>query len=76
MRLIRDGEKRGRGYGDAGRGRLYTYRYATVTTRITSALRWVAMRTILMFHNCEEQSHKIVSTNHNLFEEKGELKRY
>ena len=35
MRLIRDGEKGGRGYGDGGRGRLYTYRY-TVTTRMTS----------------------------------------
>ena len=28
------------------------------------------MRTILMFHNCEGQSHKAVSTNHNLSEEK------
>ena len=25
--------------------------------------------------NCEGQSHKTVSTNHNLFEEKGEPKR-
>ena len=25
MRLIRDGEKGGRGYGGEGRGRLYTY---------------------------------------------------
>ena len=32
-----------------GRGRLYTYRY-TVTTRMTPALRWAAMRAILMFH--------------------------
>ena len=32
----------------AWRGRLYTYRY-TVTTRMTSALRWAAMRAILMF---------------------------
>ena len=39
----------------------YTYRY-TVTTRMTSALRWVAMRAILMFHHCEGQSHKTVST--------------
>ena len=38
-------------------GRIYTYRY-TVTTRITFALRWAAMRAILMFHNCEGQSHK------------------
>ena len=29
-----------------------------------------------MFHfNCEGQSHKTVSTDHNFFEEKGELKR-
>ena len=48
IRLIRDGEK-GRGYGGGGRGRLYTYRY-TVTTRTTPALRWAAMRAILMFH--------------------------
>ena len=27
----------------------YTYRY-TVTTRMTPALRWVVMGTILMFH--------------------------
>ena len=36
-----------------------------VTTRMTSALRWAAMRAILMFHNCEGQSHKTVSTDHN-----------
>ena len=42
LRLIRDGEKGGRGYGGEGRGRLYTYRY-TVTTRMTPALRWAAM---------------------------------
>ena len=32
------------------------------------------MRVILMFHNCEGQSHKTVST-HTTFEEKGEPKR-
>ena len=37
----------------------------TVTTRMTSALRWAAMRAILMFHNCEGQSHKTVSTDHD-----------
>ena len=47
-RLIRDGEK-GVGRGGWGAGRLYTYRY-TVTTRVTPALRWAAMRGILMFH--------------------------
>ena len=55
-----------------GRGRLYTYRY-TVTTRMTLALRWAAMRAILMFHNCDGQSHKTVSTNHS-FEENREPK--
>ena len=28
---------------------IYTYRY-TVTTRMTPALRWAAVRAILMFH--------------------------
>ena len=46
------------------RGRLYTYRY-TVTTRMTPALRWAAMRAILMLYNCEGQSHKAVSTDYN-----------
>ena len=45
-------------------GRLYTYGY-TVTTRMTPALRWAAMRAIFMFNNCEGQSHKTVSTDHS-----------
>ena len=50
IRFIRDGEKgRGEGgMGGGGRGRLYTYRY-NVTTRMIPALRWAAMRAILMF---------------------------
>ena len=68
MRLIRDGEK-GWGAGEEGVWRwgkiatIYTYHY-TVTTRMTSALRWAALRAILMFHNCEGQSHETVSTDH------------
>ena len=56
----------GEGGGEevGGGERLYTYRY-TVTTRMTPALRWAAMRAILMFHNCAGQSHKTVSTDHN-----------
>ena len=57
---------------------IYTYRYTvttTVTTRMAPALRWAAMRAILMFHNCEGQSHKTVSTDYNLFEEKREPKQ-
>ena len=49
MRLIRDGEKVGKGvYEGGGRERLYTDR-CTVTTRMVPALRWAAMRAILMF---------------------------
>ena len=39
----------GGGVVGEGRRRLYTYRYI-VTTGMTSALRWAAMRAILMFH--------------------------
>ena len=46
--LLGTGRTAVRGYGGGGRGRLYTYRY-TVTTRMTSALRWAAVRAILMF---------------------------
>ena len=35
-------------WGGGGAGEADTYRY-TVTTRMTSALRWAAMRAILMF---------------------------
>ena len=69
MRLIRYGEKGGRGYGGGGRGRLYTHRY-TVTTSMTSALRWAAMTAILVFHNCEGQSHKTASRDHNFWSER------
>ena len=55
-----------KGGGGGGGERLYTYRY-TVTTRMTYALMWAAIRTILMFHNCEGQSHKRVSTDHNFY---------
>ena len=49
----------------------YVYRY-TVTTRMTSALRWVA---ILMFHNCEGQSTR-QCPHTTTFEEKRDPKRY
>ena len=50
---------------------IYTYRYI-VTTRMTPAFRWAALRA---FFFCDGQSHDTVSTNHNLSEEKGEAKR-
>ena len=50
---IRDGEKVWGGGGGMEVGEegdyIYTYRY-TVTTRMTLALKWEAMRAILMFH--------------------------
>ena len=49
MRLIRDGDKWGKGVWRWGeREIIYTYLY-TVTTRMTPALRWAPMRAILMF---------------------------
>ena len=84
MRLIRDvdtpvcvcgggGGGEG-GYGGGWRRRLYTYRYA-VTNRMTPALRWAAMRAILMFHNCEGQNHTRQCPQTTTFEEKGEPKQ-
>ena len=35
-----------------------------------SCLRWAAIRAILMFHNCEGQSHKTASTDHNFWGER------
>ena len=57
------------GKGVWWRRRLHTHHY-TVTTRMTSALRWAVVRAILMFHHCERQSHKTVSTDHNFWRER------
>ena len=37
---------------------------------MTPALRWAAMRAILMFHYCEGQSHKTVSIDYNFWRER------
>ena len=65
IRLIRDGEKGGRGYGGVGRGRVYTYRY-TVTTRMTC----IKMGSDESHFNVllivrDKVTIKTVSTNHN-----------
>ena len=65
----------GRGYGGGGRGRLYTYRY-TVTTSITCIKMGSDESHFNVSVGSDGQSHKTVSANHNLFEEKGEPKRY
>ena len=55
---------------------LYTYRY-TVTTRMTSAFMVGSDESHFNVSvGSGGQSHKTMSTNHNLFEEKGEPKRY
>ena len=74
MRLIRDGEKVGggvRGYGSEGRGRLNTYRYTVTALKMGSD---ESHSNVSVGNN--RQSHRTVSTNHILFEEKGEPKRY
>ena len=55
-----------------GRGRLYTYRY-TVTTRITPALRWAAMRAILEQEVRDKVTRQCPQTT--TFQEKGEPKQ-
>ena len=48
--LIRTGRREEKGYRGGGEGDYnYTYLY-TVTTRMIPALRWAAMRAILMFY--------------------------
>ena len=64
------------GGGGGGGGRLYTYRY-TVTTQNDSCIKMGSDEShfnVLVGNG--GQSHKTVSTNHNLFGEKGEPKRY
>ena len=59
-----------RGYGGGGRGRLYTYRH-TVTTRTTCIkMGSDESHSNISFSNCEGQSHKTVSTDHNFWKER------
>ena len=75
-RLIRDGENGGKGVWSWGeREIIHTYHYI-VTTRMTSALMGGEESHFNVSEGSDGQSHKTVSTNHNLFEEKGQLKQY
>ena len=65
----------GRGYGGGVRRRVYTYRY-TVTTRMTCIKMGSDESHFNVSVGSDGQSHKTVSTNHNLSEEKGEPKGY
>ena len=58
------------GYGGGGRGRVYTYIFCI-------KMGTAAMRAILIFQSeVMDKVTRQVSTNHNLFKEKGEPKRY
>ena len=69
-----------------GRGRLYTYRYTVATYRYTysggdhkndSCIKMGSDESHFNVSvGSDGQSHRTVPTNHNLFEEKGEPKRY
>ena len=62
------------GRGGGGRGRLYIYRYI-VTTRMTPALKMGSDENHFNVSvGNDGHSHKTVSTNHSLFEKKGEPK--
>ena len=67
MLNIHRNHKAYQGWGEGGKG---VWRGRLYTTRMTSALRWAAMRAILMFHNCEGQNHKTVSTDYNFWSER------
>ena len=62
----------GRGYGGGGRGRLYTCHHQN-----DSCIKMGSDESHFnVSAGSDGQSHKTVSTNHILFEEKGEPKRY
>ena len=64
--FIRDGEKGGRGYGGCvdGGGGGGEIIYLSLHCHHQNDL------CILIFHNCEGQSHKTVSTDHNFWRER------
>ena len=68
------------GGGGGGREIIYTYPYTVTTTENDSCINLIKMGSDVSHVNVsvgsDGQSHKTVSTNHNLFEEKGEPKRY
>ena len=67
----------GGGYGGGGTGRLYAYPIATLSHQNDFCIKMGSDESHFNVSvGSDGQSHKTVSTNHNLFEEKGEPKRY
>ena len=74
MRLIRDGDKGGRGYGGGGRGSIYIL---NCHHQNDSCIKMGSDENHFNVSvGSDGQSQKTVSTNHNLFKENGEPKRY
>ena len=65
MRLIRDGENVGKGVWRWGETEII-YLSLHCHHQNDFCIKVGVMRAILMFHNFEGQSHKTVSTDHNL----------
>ena len=76
IRLIRDGKKGGRGVWRWGK-RVIIYLSLCCHHQNDSCIKMGSDESHFNVSvGSNGQSHKTVSTNHNLFEEKGELKRY
>ena len=76
MRLIRDGKKGGGGVWKLGK-REITYLSLHCHHQNDSCIKMGSDESHFNVSvGSDGQSHKTVSTNHNLFEEKGEPKRY
>ena len=77
MRLIRDGEVCVCVWEVGGRGRLYIYLSLHYHHQNDSCIKMGSDESHLNVSvGSDGHSHKTVSTNHNLFEERGEPKRY
>ena len=76
VRLIRDGEKGGRGYGGVGE-REIIYLSLHCHHQNDSCIKVGSDESHFNVSvGSDGQSHRTVSTNHNHFEQKGEPKRY
>ena len=60
----------GGGYEGGGRGREIVYLSLHCHHQNDFCIKGAAMKAILMFHNCDGQSHKTMSTDHNFWRER------
>ena len=75
--LISDGKKGGRGFGGGGREREIIYLSLPCHHQNNSCIKMGSDESHFNVSvGIDGQSHKTVSTNHNLFQEKREPKRY